>query len=120
MGWHGAGHATQIAGPGLAHRPEPSEESQKSEGKGQNAKGKSNDRPMFEVCGFSGRRPQRAADLKTRSGLRAFEDQSILRNGERWERPAAIHRDGKAVRLSLTVLSGSRKNAIRHTQSMNS
>jgi hypothetical protein len=68
MGRHGAGHAAQIAGPGLAHGPEPYRG--KPKGKGQNAKGKSNDRPVLKVCGFSRRRRQRAADLKTRSALR--------------------------------------------------
>jgi hypothetical protein len=54
MGRHGAGHAAQIAGPGLAHGPEPYRG--KPKGKGQNAKGKSNDRPVLKVCGFSRRR----------------------------------------------------------------
>jgi hypothetical protein len=38
--------------------------------------------------------------------LEAFEDQSIFHSGERWERPAKIHRDGE--------------DTIRHAQSMNS
>jgi len=42
----------------------------KSKGKGQNAKGKSTDRSLFDVCGLSRRGRQKSVDLKTRSALR--------------------------------------------------
>lgn len=96
MGWHGARHTAQIAGPGVARGQEPSEESQKAKGK--NAKVKSNDRAMAEgLAHFSSGSPacpprrraratsmycQQTLDLQIPTGIgRCFRAEFVRANG---------------------------------------
>ncbi len=55
---------------------------------------------------------------RRRAPSRGADHQGILRRVERRNPTAQIDRDEKAVRLSLTLLSGTRRNAVRSSQAV--